>query len=100
MGQGYATEAARACLADGFERLGLVRVSAFTERANIRSVRVIEKPDMQLVRTGTDGVPAWAEYVIDRATERPGDGPVTPAGRDACPSTRSAPRVRRPPHAG
>lgn len=47
-----------------------MRVSAFTERANTRSVRVIEKLDMQLVRTGTDGVPAWAEYVIDRATER------------------------------
>jgi RimJ/RimL family protein N-acetyltransferase len=71
-GQGCATEAARACLAYGFERLGFMRVSAFTERANARSVRVIEKLDMQLVRTGAGAVPAWAEYVIDGATERSG----------------------------
>jgi ribosomal-protein-alanine N-acetyltransferase len=69
-GQGYATEAARACLSYGFERLGFVRVSAFTERANTRSLKVIDKLGMQLVRDGADGVPAWGEYVLDCASER------------------------------
>jgi RimJ/RimL family protein N-acetyltransferase len=73
-GRGYATEAARACLAYGFDRLKFTRVSAFTESANTASLRVIEKLGMRLVRCGADGVPAWAEYVItptlsDQATE-------------------------------
>jgi ribosomal-protein-alanine N-acetyltransferase len=67
-GRGYATEAARACLAYGFDRLKFTRVSAFTESANAASLRVIEKLGMRLVRRGADdGVPAWAEYVITPA---------------------------------
>lgn len=65
-GHGYATEAARACLAYGFEQLRFTRVSAFTESANAASLRVIEKLGMRFVRGGADGVPAWAEYVITR----------------------------------
>ena len=70
-GQGYATEAGDACLADGFERLGLTRVSAFTEAANVASVRVIEKLGMRFVRRGANGVPAWVEYVADGPRARP-----------------------------
>jgi len=40
---GYATEAARAAVADGFERVGLREIVSFTIPANIRSIRVMER---------------------------------------------------------
>jgi RimJ/RimL family protein N-acetyltransferase len=46
-GQGYATEAARAALAFGFERLALGEIVAMTTVANRRSRRVMEKLGMQ-----------------------------------------------------
>jgi RimJ/RimL family protein N-acetyltransferase len=46
-GQGYATEAARAFVAFGFEELGLHRVYATCDPANTASARVMEKIDMQ-----------------------------------------------------
>ncbi|HEV2060542.1 MAG TPA: GNAT family N-acetyltransferase [Solirubrobacteraceae bacterium] len=70
-GQGYATEAARACLAYGFDQFGFARVSAFTESANTRSLRVIEKLGMRFVGGGADGVPAWLEYVMDQPFDAP-----------------------------
>jgi ribosomal-protein-alanine N-acetyltransferase len=45
-GYGYATEAARATLKDGFERLGLREVVSFTAPANVRSTRVMERLGM------------------------------------------------------
>lgn len=45
-GQGYATEAARAALADGFGRVGLREVVAFTSAANLPSRRVMERAGM------------------------------------------------------
>lgn len=42
-GHGYATEAARASIADGFERLGLDEIVSFTSVGHRRSVRVMEK---------------------------------------------------------
>jgi len=69
-GRGYATEAARACLAYGFDDLGFERVSAFVELANAASLRVVEKLGMSLVRRGADGVPPWAEYAATRAEPR------------------------------
>lgn len=41
-GKGYATEAARAALADGFGRLGLPEIVAFAVPANLRSRQVME----------------------------------------------------------
>jgi RimJ/RimL family protein N-acetyltransferase len=41
-GRGYATEAARAALADGFDRVGLDEIVSVTVPANTRSVRVME----------------------------------------------------------
>src|SRR2546430_843750 len=38
-GRGYATEAARAALGYGFERLGLAEIVSFTTIANVRSRR-------------------------------------------------------------
>jgi ribosomal-protein-alanine N-acetyltransferase len=45
-GQGYATEAARAALADGFDRLGLDEIVSFTTVGNVRSQRVMQKIGM------------------------------------------------------
>ena len=46
-GRGYATEAARAVLAYGFERLALSEIVSFTTRANVRSRRVMDKLGMR-----------------------------------------------------
>lgn len=45
-GKGYATEAARAAVADGFDRLGLAEVVSFTAVGNERSRRVMERLGM------------------------------------------------------
>ena len=49
-GKGYATEAARASVRFGFERLGLPRILAFAVPANMPSRRVLEKLGMTLER--------------------------------------------------
>ena len=46
-GQGYATEAAHAAVAFGFETLALAEIVAFTVPANLRSRRVMERLGMQ-----------------------------------------------------
>ena len=46
-GQGYATEAARAALAYGFETLGLREIVSFTVPANVRSRAVMERLGMR-----------------------------------------------------
>ena len=51
-GNGYATEAARAALAFGFEVLGLDEVVSFTAAQNLRSRRVMEK--LGMTRTPVD----------------------------------------------
>ncbi len=45
-GQGYATEAARASLQDGFERFGFDEIVSMTSIGNSRSRRVMEKLGM------------------------------------------------------
>ncbi len=45
-GQGYATEGARAVLADGFERVGLDEIVSFTATTNEPSWRVMERIGM------------------------------------------------------
>jgi RimJ/RimL family protein N-acetyltransferase len=46
-GRGYATEAARACLAHGFREHGLREILSFTTAANQRSRRVMERLGMR-----------------------------------------------------
>lgn len=46
-GRGYATEAARALLADGFGRLSLTAIVAFTADSNVRSRAVMERIGME-----------------------------------------------------
>ena len=45
-GHGYATEAARAAMADGFDRVGLAEIVSFAVPANVRSVRVMQRLGM------------------------------------------------------
>jgi RimJ/RimL family protein N-acetyltransferase len=45
-GQGYATEAATAAMADGFGRLGLERIVAFTAVSNLPSQAVMQRSGM------------------------------------------------------
>lgn len=51
-GNGYATEGARACLALGFERLGLAEIVSFTTLGNLPSRAVMERIGMH--NTGRD----------------------------------------------
>jgi RimJ/RimL family protein N-acetyltransferase len=51
-GQGYATEAARAAIRDGFERLGLDEIVGVTTPGNTRSRRVMDR--LGMVHTPTD----------------------------------------------
>ncbi|KWK16512.1 GCN5 family acetyltransferase [Burkholderia stagnalis] len=46
-GQGYMAEAASAALADGFQRIGLAEVFAWTADSNLRSQRVMQRIGMQ-----------------------------------------------------
>lgn len=46
-GKGYATEAARASLRDGFERLALEQVLVYTSSDNVRSQAVIARLNLQ-----------------------------------------------------
>jgi len=48
-GRGYATEAAQACLSQGFGTLGLTKVLSFTAAVNTRSERVMQKIGMMRV---------------------------------------------------
>jgi RimJ/RimL family protein N-acetyltransferase len=45
-GQGFATEAAAAAVADGFERVGLDEIDSWTALINVRSIRVMNKLGM------------------------------------------------------
>jgi RimJ/RimL family protein N-acetyltransferase len=45
-GQGYATEAAAAAIADGFDRVGLREIVAMTALGNTASIRVMERLGM------------------------------------------------------
>jgi RimJ/RimL family protein N-acetyltransferase len=45
-GQGFATEAAKSCLAHGFSELGFAGVVSFTTRNNKRSIAVMERIGM------------------------------------------------------
>jgi RimJ/RimL family protein N-acetyltransferase len=60
-GQGYATEAARAVLAHGFETLGLAEIVSFTAVGNVRSRQVMEKIGMRHDARGDFDHPLIAE---------------------------------------
>jgi len=55
-GRGIATEAGQAFVEHGFRDLGLVKIHAGVNAANLASVRVIEKLGFRWVRSGGDHV--------------------------------------------
>jgi len=61
-GNGYATEAARAVIDFAFERMNLGRMVATTEHDNARSIRVMQKLDMQILRN-PHTEPPWFQVV-------------------------------------
>jgi ribosomal-protein-alanine N-acetyltransferase len=64
-GKGYATEAAGAWLAYGFDELGLRRIVAVAHPENVASQRVLEKLGMRFERMTTcDGGPARLYAVV------------------------------------
>lgn len=74
-GRGYATEAARAAIHDGFTRVGLSRIHSFTVPANVRSRAVMERLGFTHVPGADFDHPALPEghrlrrhvlYVLDR----------------------------------
>jgi [ribosomal protein S5]-alanine N-acetyltransferase len=63
-GRGIATEAGKAFVEHGFKDLGLVKIHAGMNAANLASVRVIEKLGFQRVRSGGDGNVQWHDYEL------------------------------------
>ncbi len=53
-GQGFATEAAKACLNYGFEKLNLKEIYAMTDKNNLTSKKVLEKTGFTYVETFDD----------------------------------------------
>jgi ribosomal-protein-alanine N-acetyltransferase len=65
-GRGIATEAARACLWYGFERLGYEEIGAGAKRENVASLRVIEKLGMRHVANDYFDLNGGAYYHLSR----------------------------------
>ena len=63
-GRGLATEAGRAYVEHGFRDLGLTKIHAGMNAANLASVRVIEKLGFSWVRSGGDAATQWHDYEI------------------------------------
>ena len=63
-GRGLATEAGRAFVLRGFDELGLARIEAGMNAANLASVRVVEKLGFVWVRSGQGGGNRWHEYEL------------------------------------
>jgi ribosomal-protein-alanine N-acetyltransferase len=65
-GKGYASEAARAALAHGFDSLGLDEIVAYTAARNLRSQRVMERIGMTRDVAGDFDHPALPEGSVLR----------------------------------
>lgn len=72
-GQGFAAEAARACLRFAFEELRLERVVAVTRPGNVASQRVLEKIGMRYEREAQYYGVDTLGYALTRAEFRAGD---------------------------
>lgn len=72
---GLATEAARASLRYGFERVGLSRIMAVTDPQNAGSRRVMEKCGLRYEKDAVYFDVPCVYYAINRADFRAGDAP-------------------------
>lgn len=74
-GRGLASEAARAVVRHGFERLGFAEVRASTDSPNVRSIRVLERLGMRFERATVEDGRETIHYVLERdGFEREGMG--------------------------
>ncbi len=69
-GQGLATEAARAAIADAFDRLGLSEIHAFAEPGNTASLRVLEKLGLSYLKNITLHDRSWRLHRLERPTSQ------------------------------
>ena len=69
-GQGYATEAAGAVIAYGFEDLGATRIVADVDADNAASSRVLEKLGFVVVGTGAERGTSLLYYALDAPRTR------------------------------
>jgi len=67
-GKGFATEAARICLAAGFGPFGLDEIIGRSMRENLASTSVLHKVGMTFRETSEEGGLLWLIYVINRKT--------------------------------
>ena len=65
-GRGIATEASRAWVRHGFDVLGLNRIEAGVNAANVASLRVVEKLGFRLSRSGGDEHTRWHNFELYR----------------------------------
>jgi RimJ/RimL family protein N-acetyltransferase len=72
-GKGLATEAARACLRYGFERLGFDSIAALTRPENLKSRRVMERLGMRFLRAGHHYGYNCVCYTVSRDEWHPDD---------------------------
>lgn len=70
-GRGLATEAARACIAYGFDVLRLPRIIGLVDPPNLASVRVLEKSGFVFEKLVEYRLQRVSQYVIGRAGCRP-----------------------------
>ena len=64
--RGIASEAGRAFIEYGFRDLGLIKIHAGMNAANLASQRVIEKLGFTWVRSGGDATTEWHDYELPR----------------------------------
>jgi ribosomal-protein-alanine N-acetyltransferase len=64
--KGYATEAAKACINDGFNRLNLNEIIASAMLANIKSINVFKKLGLQYLSDADCGCQPGVIYAITR----------------------------------
>ena len=64
--RGIASEAGRAFIEYGFRDLGLIKIHAGMNAANLASQRVIEKLGFHWVRSGGDATTEWHDYELPR----------------------------------
>jgi RimJ/RimL family protein N-acetyltransferase len=63
-GRGIATEAGRRFIEQGFRDLGLIKIHAGINDANLASLRVIEKLGFSRVRSGGDDNVKWHDFEL------------------------------------
>lgn len=93
-GRGIATEAGRAVLDHGFDRIGLERIHGRTDPPNVASRRVLERLGMRFVDIRRNGSLDVAVYLLERGWGGAAVAAHTDAGMPG-PAPRRSSSVRR-----